>query len=49
MGRVHLFKESDGWRATIEDGGHTVVVDGFFDDEIEAAHAAFATQEQPRF
>jgi hypothetical protein len=49
MSRVHLFKESDGWRATIESAGHTVVVDGFFEDEIEAAHAAFAAQEQPRY
>ncbi len=45
MSRVHLFKESDGWRAAIEKDGHTVVVNGFFEDEIEAAHAAYATQE----
>lgn len=49
MGRVHLFKESDGWRATIDKDGRTVVVDGFFEDEIEAARAAFATQERTTF
>jgi hypothetical protein len=46
MSRVHLFKEGDSWRATIENNGHTVVVDGIYDDEIEAAHAAFATQDR---
>lgn len=48
MSKINLFKEPDGWRATIETAGRTVVVDGFFENDIEAAHAAFSAQELTR-
>lgn len=40
MAKINVRKEPDGWRAYIEDGSKTIVVDGFFEDEIEASRAA---------
>ena len=48
MSKINLLKELGGWRATIEKSGHVIVVDGFFEDEIEAAHAALATEKNAR-
>lgn len=48
MSKINLLKEPDGWRATIEKDSHIVVVDGFFEDEIEAAHAALAADRSSR-
>ncbi len=42
MSKINLRKEPDGWRAYIKSGMGTVVVDGFFNDELEAADAALA-------
>lgn len=42
MAKIHVRKEPDGWRAYIENGHNVVVVDGFFEDEIEAADAALS-------
>ncbi len=42
MSKINLRKEPDGWRAYIESGKGTMVVDGFFIDEFEAADAALA-------
>lgn len=42
MGKINVRKEPDGWRAYIKDGKGVVVVDGFFEDEIEAADAALS-------
>ena len=40
MAKISVRKEPDGWRAYIKDGHKVIVVDGFFEDEIEAADAA---------
>lgn len=48
MGQINLRKEPDGWRATIERQGHVVVIDGFFEDEIDAAFAAIETEKNAR-
>ena len=42
MSKINLRKEPDGWRAYIKTGKGTVVLDGFFNDEFEAANAALA-------
>lgn len=42
MANINLRKEPDGWRAYIKQGKRVVIVDGFFEDEIEAAQAALA-------
>ena len=44
MAKINVRKEPDGWRAYIEEGDGIVVLDGFFEDEIEAARAALALQ-----
>lgn len=48
MSKINLLKEPDGWRATVEKSGHVIVIDGFFDDDIEAAKAALAVQKNTR-
>lgn len=42
MSKINLCKEPDGWWAYIESGRGTLIVDGFFNDEFEAADAALA-------
>lgn len=42
MSKINLRKEPDGWCAYIETGKGTVVLDGFFNDEFEAANATLA-------
>ena len=42
MSKINLRKEPDGWRAYIKSSRGTMVVDGFFEDEFEAADAALA-------
>ena len=42
MPQINLRKEPDGWRAYIQKGHGLMVVEGFFDDEFEAANAALA-------
>lgn len=42
MAKINLRKEPDGWRVYIQKGHGTMVVDGFFEDEFEAADAALA-------
>lgn len=37
MTQANIRKEPDGWRAYIKDGDRIIVVDGFFEDELEAA------------
>ena len=39
MSKINLCKEPDGWWAYIESGRGTLIVDGFFNDEFEAADA----------
>lgn len=43
MAHINLHRLPGGWRATIEKWGHSIVVDGFFKDELEATRAALAT------
>ena len=40
MAKINVRKEPDGWRAYIKDGNRVVVVEGFFENEIEAADTA---------
>lgn len=43
MAKINVRKEPDGWRAYIKEGRKIVVVDGFFEDEIDAADAALGS------
>ena len=45
MAKINVRKEPDGWRAYIKDGPKVVVVDGFFEDEIEASRAALGVMD----
>jgi len=40
MAKINVRREPDGWRAYIWDDSKVVVVEGFFEDEIEASRAA---------
>ena len=42
--QINVRKEGDSWRAVVEDGHKLVVVEGFFEDETEAARAAMSVK-----
>ena len=47
MSKINLRKEPDGWRAYIKTGKGTVVLDGFFNDELKGWHIIiFSTDSQ---
>ncbi|HEU5005083.1 MAG TPA: hypothetical protein VFT49_03305 [Candidatus Saccharimonadales bacterium] len=46
MGKIIVRKESeDHWRAFIKEGKKIIVVDGIYDSDVDAAHAALGVNE----